>query len=176
MASRIAESSGSEIVLAHVVSAPDLLSPHRHPEGASILSSLVDHTVDLAQDHLDGVRDRLSGCRCSIRTRVTVARNIPRALDELAREEHADLTALSAHGWFPEADWVHGSVTEALMTHGSNTLLVFQDWPVDAQGDEAAEARRSRPDRLTELVVPPSKSSTPLPPRTTDRPSRWRRR
>ena len=176
MASRIAESSGSEIVLAHVVSAPDLLSPHRHPEGAALLSSLVDHTVRLARVHLDGMRDRLSGGQCSIRTRVSVARNVPRALDEIAREEDADLTALSAHGWFPEVDWLHGSVTEALMTHGSNSLLVFQDWPMDAHRGEAAEALRSRPDRLTELVFPPGQSSKALQSRTTDRLPRWRRR
>jgi nucleotide-binding universal stress UspA family protein len=176
MASRLAESSGSEVILAHVISAPDLLSPHRHPEGPALLSSLVDHTVGLAQEHLDGMRDRLSGGQYPIRTRVTVARNVPRALDEMAREENADLTALSAHGWFPEADWVHGSVTEALMTHGSNTLLIFQDWPRDVGREQADEALQSRPSRLTELVVPPSQSSKPLPPSTTNRPSRWRRR
>lgn len=176
MASRLAESSGSEVILAHVISAPDLLSPHRHPEGPALLSSLVDHTVGLAQDHLDGMRDRLSGGQYGIRTRVTVARNVPRALDEMAREENADLTALSAHGWFPEADWVHGSVTEALMTHGSNTLLIFQDWARNTVRGKADEALQSRPSRLTELVVPPSQSSKPFPPSTTERPSRWRRR
>ncbi len=174
-ATQIAESTGSEVILAHVVSPPDLLSPHRHPGGADLLSSLVDHTVGLAEAHLERMGHRLEGGHHSMRFRVTVARNVPRELDRIAREEGADLTALSAHGWFPEADWIHGSVTEALMTHGSTALLIFQDWPRRSRRWIAEGSVQRRPRRLTELVFPPERPSIPEnenPPDPSSRPHR----
>lgn len=162
-ATQIAESTGSEVVLTHVVSPPDLLSPHRHPEGADLLSSLLDHTVGLARAHLERMCHRLEGGHHSVRTRVTVARNVPRELDRIAREELADLTALSAHGWFPDADWIHGSVTEALMTHGSTALLIFQDRPRRSRRWSAEGSVQARPRRLAELVLPPDRPPTPDP-------------
>jgi nucleotide-binding universal stress UspA family protein len=171
-ATQIAESAGSEVILAHVVSPPDLLSPHRHPEGADLLSSLVDHTVGLATTHLERMRHRLEGGRHSMRARVTVARNVPREVDRMAREEGVDLIALSAHGWFPDEDWLHGSVTDALMTHGSTTLLIFQDWPRRSRRWTAEGSVRSRPRRLAELVLPPGRPRTPEPPEPQGSPDR----
>jgi nucleotide-binding universal stress UspA family protein len=110
-AEALALKSGASMVLVHVLPAP-------HAVEASWLgpefSEFVKAMHDAGQKYLDKVEARLSARGIDVQVRI-VSGDPAGKIIEVAREEKADLIAMSTHGRSGIARWVLGSVADKIL-------------------------------------------------------------
>jgi len=75
----------------------------------------------------------------SCETRIVENDNISAALHELIEQENIDLVVLCAHGQTGGMNWPYGSVARNYLEHGTRTVLVIQDVPLQQVRPTAAE-------------------------------------
>lgn len=130
VAASIAAPLGSELLLVHVVSRPEVLGKECvGPEQRRALDLFVEIEGEEAWRHLASVADSIASSGMAIRKRVAVECNVARAIDEIAEEERASLVVLGAHGRSVDTGWQYGSVAANLIENGRKPLLVLQDAP-----------------------------------------------
>ncbi len=123
----IAQADAGEILLAHVLKRPEVITGV--PESAEI-TRLADEFVNLSQAASSAYMEEMCvrvPVPCSVR--LVVGDSIPRALDEIAEQENADLLIFCAHGQSGQADWPYGSVSRHYIEQGAQAVLVLQDIP-----------------------------------------------
>ncbi|MFA5078937.1 MAG: universal stress protein, partial [Dehalococcoidia bacterium] len=110
-AEALALKSGASMVLVHVLPAPHAVEARwLGPE----FSEFVKAMHDAGQKYLDKVEARLSARGINVQVRI-VSGDPAGKIIEVAREEKADLIAMSTHGRSGIARWVLGSVADKIL-------------------------------------------------------------
>jgi nucleotide-binding universal stress UspA family protein len=125
LAEKLAQTHECPLLLAHVVSKPEVM--HRTPppqEEQELIERLIEIKREQGQDYLDEVKAQLS---VEAEPHLRVSANAPAVLHDLVDEENVDLVVLSAHGQSGEAKWPYGSVALNFIAYGSTPLLIVQD-------------------------------------------------
>lgn len=145
MASTLARFHEAQIVLAHVVSRPQL--PRRTPpsrEDVELADRLVERNQAEATEYVNQLCTQLGG---DIQARVLVSEHVATPLHELVAQESIDLVVLSAHGCSGQTQWPHGSLVSNFIVHGTTPLLIMQDVSPDQIPPTPAQAAASEPRR-----------------------------
>jgi nucleotide-binding universal stress UspA family protein len=128
IAGSIARAQSAELLLATVVTQPDVLGgAAERLKQAPLLKELMRRQHDMAWRHLEGLREEVASSDLVVRDRIVEAEQIGPALNQLAEEEDCSLIVLSAHGGQPDSDWRFGAVPSLLLEHATRPLLVLQD-------------------------------------------------
>jgi nucleotide-binding universal stress UspA family protein len=125
LATALARSQGSDLLLGHVVAQPE--ASRQGPlteEEQDLVHRLAELNREAAERYLGDLRSRLSGAEqiCLVEGGSPAAR-----LHELVEEERVDLVVLSAHGHFADNRWPYGSVALSFVAYGTTPLLIIQD-------------------------------------------------
>ena len=129
LALRIARATDAELVLAHVVPAPELTEPQPlEPEDLDLRQRVLERNEATARYYLDRLR-RHVGVQ-GLRVRVVLRRgdNVCTALARMVAAEGADLVIMSARGHSNccHEDVRYGHVTTYLMSHAVIPVLVIR--------------------------------------------------
>jgi nucleotide-binding universal stress UspA family protein len=125
---RLATTGDAEVVLAHIVSVPELTRiGSLDAEGADLEQRVIAYNHRIASAYLDRLRARADGTGARVRTLVVRSESARTRLERVVREEGTDLVVMSAQGHSGRADCACGSVTEHAVTHVSVPLLVVRD-------------------------------------------------
>jgi nucleotide-binding universal stress UspA family protein len=127
LASSLARFYDSQLLLAHVVSRPEV--PRRAPltqEEIELADRLTELNRREAVTYLEDLRSRLLS---DAQIRLLISEYAAAALHELVVQENVDLVLLSAHGYTGEAKWPYGSVALNFIAYGTTPLLIMQDLP-----------------------------------------------
>jgi nucleotide-binding universal stress UspA family protein len=136
---------GAEIVVAHVVTAPEL--PRRivaSGRDRAMAEELTARNREEAGEYLAGVVERLVAQGVRARARLLVSGRTVPSLLRLADDEGVDLTILSAHGCSGDPQERHGTVACRFLRDSRRAVLVCQDMTVAVR--ESARADRMRED------------------------------
>jgi nucleotide-binding universal stress UspA family protein len=134
---------GAEVVVAHVVTAPEL--PRRivaSGRDRAMAEELTARNREEAGEYLAGVVERLVVQGVRARARLLVSGRLVSSLLRLAEDESADLTILAAHGCSGDPQERHGMVAGRFLRESRRAVLVCQD--MTAAVREAAPADRMR--------------------------------
>lgn len=141
LATGLARSQGSELVVTHVVPHPQL--PGRMPcppDLARAAQKLVAAHRKAAEEILADVVAKLESQGMAARKAIVESPHVTRALCDLVAREGADLVVLSAHGASGASEWPYGSVCSHFIAHGTTPVLVFQDQPRHEPGETLFES------------------------------------
>ena len=128
LASRVARVHGSELLLLHIVSKPELSCPCPLDEGEQDLDQrLVDRNARAAAVYLEGVREHVAGESVRVRTLVAVDGDVRGEILRHIAEDHVDLVVFSGHGRGGRAELPLGSVASFLLEHATAPLLVVRE-------------------------------------------------
>lgn len=138
LASALARAHKSELLLAHVVTRPQV--PHRAPLSQDVIE-LVDRLTEYnraeATRYLEELRPKLPP---DAQIRLLVSENAPEILHELVIDESVDLVVLGAHGWGSVTRWPYGRTVLNFIVYGTTPLLILQDLSFDEIERTQAEA------------------------------------
>ena len=110
-AEAIALKTGASMVLVHVLPAPHVVEARwLGPEFTDFVKAM----HDAGQKYLDKIDSRLSARGLDVKVRIVSGDPAARII-EVAREEKADLIAMSTHGRSGIARWVLGSVADKIL-------------------------------------------------------------
>ena len=125
LATALARFHGAELLMAHIVSPPQMPQrvPHT-PEDIELANRLVERNWMGAADYL---AQRKSWSPVDVRTHLLVSDNVPATLHNLVEQENVDLVVLSAHGCSGGTMWPYGSMALNFLCYGSTPLLIVQD-------------------------------------------------
>lgn len=129
LASTLARFYDAQLLLAHVVSRPEV--PRRTPltqEEIGLADRLTELNRREAVKYLEDLRSRLLS---DVHIRLLISEDAAAALHELIVQENVDLVLLSAHGYTGQAKWPYGSVALNFIAYGTTPLLIMQDLPKD---------------------------------------------
>lgn len=129
LAASLARTAGSDLILLTVLAPPETLPRTRRRTEAfeDALQALGTANRAMAEGHLRRMTRELAASDLEIRTRIATGESVPRTVDRVCIEEAASLLVLAARGGTEGNEWAFGSVTNALLFHGTTPLLVFQD-------------------------------------------------
>ncbi len=125
LATTLARLHESQLLLAHVVTRPEM--PRHAPptqEDIELANQLTERNRLEATRYLQQLQSRLS---LDIQTHLLVSDNVAATLHELVERENADLVVLSAHGYSGVTKWPYGSVAVSFIAYGTTPLLIVQD-------------------------------------------------
>jgi nucleotide-binding universal stress UspA family protein len=125
----------AEVILVHVVSEPRRSGVLADGEDLRLARTLAARLEVGGQAYLSGVRERLLRVLPHVKVRVIRSGDTREALLDAARDEHADLIVLSAHGTTCNAAHPFGSVTAHALAHATLPVLVVQDLPGTARSN-----------------------------------------
>ncbi len=140
IATALAHKYQSELLLAHVVTKPEMA--RRTPpaeEDLELANRLLERNRDEGARYLDELEVRLRSDSFDIRTRLLVGEYLTDALHDLVAQESADLVIMSAHGLSGEPRWHHGRVVSSFIDYGTTPLLIAQDLPVAKERESQVE-------------------------------------
>lgn len=126
---RMATYNQSEVVLTHVVQAPQVAAPLYDMLDMALAQRLAQRVEGAAQIYLDAIALRLRNDGVDART-VVVRHADPRQhLLELSQAMRADLVVLNAHGAACNRSQPLGSLPTYLLKYANAAILVLQDLP-----------------------------------------------
>ena len=130
IATRLAIAHEADLVIAHVVPAPELtkVGPLT-AQDLELEQRVVARNERVARSYLDQIRARLSEAGLAARTVISRGGDVRTGLARLVRREEVDLVLLSAYGRRGPRDIPYGSVAAHLLTHVAVPLLVFRERP-----------------------------------------------
>ncbi len=125
LAAALARCHDSELLMAHVVSQPQMSQrvPHA-PEDVELANRLVERNWLGAASYLAQWQSWLT---VDVHTRLLVGDNVTVTLHNLVEQEDVDLVMLSAHGCSGGTMWPYGSTALNFLYYGSTPLLIVQD-------------------------------------------------
>lgn len=129
IATRLAGHFGSRLVVAHIVTRPEM--PRQtapSAEDIELVQRFTERNMIEADKYLRQLESRLLDQNLHIETRLLVRDNVASALHELTEQERASLVVMSAHGYSGETCWPYGNVVEKFITYGTTPLLIYQDF------------------------------------------------
>lgn len=128
LASAIAQATGAQLHLAHVVQKPDM--PRRttaSTEDREIAEQLIQRNAIEGKRYLQQVASRLSA---TVKPHVVIGNTVTTSLHNLIEQYNVDMVVLSAHGYSGEPQWSFGTIAENLIRYARVPTIVVQDLPV----------------------------------------------
>ncbi len=120
-AQALAKSEGAEIILLRVPVLPSTTFLARDPALASmVLKEMEEETKEYMQDEVLKLRKEGSKVRG-----MTREGPVPDTILDVARETHADLIAMSTHGYSGIQRWLMGSVADKVVSHSSIPVMLI---------------------------------------------------
>lgn len=129
LATALARTFGAELILAHVVTKPQMIQ--RMPlseDEKSLVNQVVERNRAEANRYFEQLQSRISPKPV---THVLEGDNVEYKLLELAEAESVDLVIMAAHGHTGHNSDAYGSLAARLIEHGSLPLYVHQDLDVN---------------------------------------------
>ena len=146
-AMQLARGHDADLILAHVVSEPEV--PRRmaaSEEDLELAHELTERNRASAKRYLKEVQSRLSATGGHVEVRMRVSRQRTQTLCDLGDEEGVDLVVLSAHGSTGDANQHYGGVAARFLQESCKPVLIVQDLASTAHGSgPAGEAAREQP-------------------------------
>jgi len=140
VASMLAQSHGSQLILAHIIARTEM--PRRRPLTDEELE-LIDRVIELnrveAVRCLEELQAPLLAEQVDVQSRLLVTDKPAQSLHNLVREEKIDMVVMSAHGYSGSTSWPYGSLALNFIIYGTTPLLIVQDLPSDHIEPTAAE-------------------------------------
>jgi nucleotide-binding universal stress UspA family protein len=127
LAVRVARATGAELILAHIVPAPELTEPHPlEPEDLELRQRVLERNEVTARYYLDRLRRHVCAQGLHVRVVVRHGDNICTSLAQMVAAEGADLVIMSArgHGNCCHEDLRYGHIASYLMSHATMPVLV----------------------------------------------------
>jgi nucleotide-binding universal stress UspA family protein len=141
LATQLADFHQCRLLLAHVVSKPEI--PHHVPltgEESRVIGQIIEINQRRGFHYLEELKSRLP---LDVQTRLLSSEHPAEALHGLVDEEEVDIVLLSAHGYSGRAQWPYGSTTLNFIAYGTTPLLILQDLPRGEVGMTKAEEAAS---------------------------------
>ena len=140
-ASRLAEFHGATLLLAHVVTQPEMMQ--RTPLSADdmhLVEEMMARNEQKAHDYFHELKSRLP---IEAETHLIRDEDVTTALHDLVKKAKVDLVILNAHGGSAETQRPYGSIVSNFIDYGATALLIFQDLsPTEIELTEAEVAVR----------------------------------
>ncbi len=116
---------GSQLLLAHMVCKPEMLSrTPLTPAETNLVNQITERNQQEATRYLEQICSQ-STARVDLRLHISEG-NIGE-LHKLVELKDVDLVVLSAHGQSGNTKWPYGSVTLSFIVYGTTPLLIVQD-------------------------------------------------
>jgi len=130
IATRLANVHEADLLIAHVIPAPELtkVGPLT-AQDLELEQRVVARNERVARSYLDQILARLSEAGLAARTVISRGGDARTGLARLVRREGADLVILSAYGRRGPRGTPYGSVAAHLLTHAAVPLLVSRERP-----------------------------------------------
>ena len=123
-ARQLAECTGAEVLLLHLVTYPHYDYLLTDPE---LSASLRQHLDSEAAKYLQRLVDQVSRSGLRVRAEVlSVSGSVADAILRHAREQQVDLIALTTHGHRGPDGWVQGSVADRVLRRAQAPVLVVR--------------------------------------------------
>jgi len=141
LAVRLATAHRAELILVHVVPAPQLtcIEPLA-PEDQQLGEQIVRRNERVARRYLERLQARLQASELSVRTVLIAEGEVRAELASAIEREGADLVVMSAHGSTGRTEWSCGSVAAHLMAHCTRPLLLIHERPRNGTKQRGAQA------------------------------------
>lgn len=140
-ATTLARFHKSKLLLAHVVSRPEM--PRRAPptqEDVELANRITERNWLEATRYLEQLQPQLS---LDVQTHLLVSDDVAATLHDLVDQENVDLVVLSAHGYSGRTKWPYGSMVVNFIAYGTTPLLIVQDLtPDEVERTQAEVAAR----------------------------------
>lgn len=154
LALSVAGVHGSELLLLHIVSRPELPCPcPLDEEDQDLDQRLIDRNARAAEVYVEGVREHVAGDGVRVRTVVSVDGDVRGEILRRIAEDQVDLVVFSGHGRGGRAELPFGSVASFLLEHATAPLLVVRDRSTD-MARTLPGSRRWGGMRLPHLATP----------------------
>lgn len=143
VAMHLAQQHDTELVIAHVVTEPEMprRAPRTHQE-VELLEQLTETNRRVAVRYLDQLQSRL---QVDSDTRLIVSDDVVASLHNIANSEEIDLMIMSAHGYSGKTQRPYGRVTTNFISYGTSPLLIVQDLaPEEVKPSETQALAKSR--------------------------------
>ena len=130
-ANAIAHAHGSEILLVHVLSCPEM--PCRgslNQDEIDWVNRIMERNREEAWNYLTGIQSWLQ-VDTKVQILLFTGNSVPARLHAAAEQYQADLILLNGHGYSGSSDRPYGSVTLHFLLYGNKPRLVIQDFPTD---------------------------------------------
>lgn len=127
LAIRLARAASAELLLLHVVPAPEMLEAKPlEAEEKRLRQSLIERNEQAARSYLNQTKSNLAGTGLDVRTITICGDDVREALIDLIQREGADLAVMSARGHSHQhvCDVPYGTVASYLMAHCNVPMLV----------------------------------------------------
>jgi nucleotide-binding universal stress UspA family protein len=125
IASALAQHQAAELLLAHVVTQPEMIQRMPFtPEELAVRDQLIERNHLHATQYFSELQGRLSP---TPHLHIQVNHNVATSLHRLVEQVEADLVILCAHGDSGQQQWPYGSVATSFITYGTTSLLIVQD-------------------------------------------------
>jgi nucleotide-binding universal stress UspA family protein len=129
LATALARTHGAELILAHVITKPEMFQ--RMPlseEEKALVNQVVARNRREALRYFEQLQTRLSPKPTTL---VLESDSVEYTLLDLAETEAVDLVMLAAHGYMGHNGGAYGRLAARFIEHGSVPLYVHQDLTVD---------------------------------------------
>ena len=125
-AAELSEKTGAEVHVAHVLPSPErMYGPHFYSADAK--GSLLERVEREAREFLGRQAEEISSAGGKVGGTRLASGNAPAEIVKLAEELHADLTVLGSRGLGGVRRALMGSVSEAVVRHVHNPVLVVRE-------------------------------------------------
>jgi len=116
---------GSQLLLAHLVYKPEMLTrtPLTHSE-TDLINQITERNQQKATRYLEQIRSQST---TPVDLRLHISEGNIGELHKLVELKDVDLVVLSAHGQSGNTKWPYGSVTLSFIVYGTTPLLIVQD-------------------------------------------------
>lgn len=148
LSSRISRAAGAELLLAHIIPAPELtetgpleIDDHR------LCQQVSERNERVARKYVEQIRSRLACSGLAVRALVVRNGDVRSTLARLIVDEKIDLLVMSAHGHSSRPDVACGSVAGYMVTHARIPLLVVLGAHAHHPNHAANNQRNNRPPR-----------------------------
>jgi nucleotide-binding universal stress UspA family protein len=139
VAGRLAQYHEATLLLAHVVTPPEMM--RRIPlatDDIRLVEEMVARNQEKARHYFDELKNRLP---VEVETHLICDEDVTNALHDLVKKAEVDLVILNAHGDSAEVQRPYGSIVSNFIDYGATPLLIFQDLsPAEIELTEAEVA------------------------------------
>jgi nucleotide-binding universal stress UspA family protein len=130
IATRLAKTHKAELLIVHIIPAPELtkVGPLT-AQDLELEQRVIARNERVARSYLDQIRARVSEAGVEARTIISRSGDARTGLARLVRRERVDLVILSAYGRRGPRDIPCGNVAAHLLTHAMTPILVVRERP-----------------------------------------------
>jgi nucleotide-binding universal stress UspA family protein len=145
---RIARATDAELLLAHIIPAPELTETGPlEADDHELRHQVSERNARVAGEYINQLRNRVACSGLAVRSLLMRNDDVRSALVRLIEDEQIDLLVMSAHGRSSRPDVACGSIAGYMITHARMPLLIVPGEHAH-EGNHAANHRKNeRPPR-----------------------------